>query len=160
MESEDSIKLAVSEMAIGCQRLLNADYVIATGPLPIYDPAGSDVPEFWYALVTPAGLSIRSSPYAGNPDILKVLSAKRALNWVAAEHRWGPQRMLEFNFVAAATRKSVNSNMPIGLLGSKLSTARCVLDVPHGRTPSCPPATTSAPSGVTPREYRKSFDPP
>ena len=84
-ESEDSIKRAVGEMAMACKRLLNADYVLATGPLPIYDPAGSEVPEFWYALVTPAGLSVRSSPYAGNPDILKVLSAKRALNWLRLE---------------------------------------------------------------------------
>ena len=75
----------VGEMAKGCKRLLNSDYVLATGPLPIYDPAGSSVPDFWYALATPNGLSVRSSPYAGNPDILKILSAKRALNWLRLE---------------------------------------------------------------------------
>ena len=82
---EGPIEIVVGEMAKGCKRLLNSDYVLATGPLPIYDPAGSSVPDFWYALATPAGLSVRSSPYAGNPDILKVLSAKRALNWLRLE---------------------------------------------------------------------------
>jgi nicotinamide-nucleotide amidase len=84
-ESEVTIKAAVGEMAKECKRLLNADYVLATGPLPIYDPDGPAVPDFWYALATPAGLSVRSSPYAGNPDILKTLSAKRALNWLRLE---------------------------------------------------------------------------
>jgi nicotinamide-nucleotide amidase len=84
-ETHGTVQTMVRQMAKGCQRLLNTDYVLATGPLPIYDPAGSLVPEFWYALATPAGLSIRSSPYAGNPDILKILSAKRALNWLRLE---------------------------------------------------------------------------
>ena len=75
----------VGELADAVRRLLGADYVLATGSLPQYDPAGSVVPEFWYALATPAGVSIRSSPYAGNPDILQTLSAKRALNWLRLE---------------------------------------------------------------------------
>lgn len=75
----------VRELAHAGQRLFNADYVLATGPLPQYDPAGSIVPEFWHALATPNGINVRSSPYAGNPDILKVLSAKRALNWLRLE---------------------------------------------------------------------------
>lgn len=82
---EGPIEMMVGEMAKECKRLLNSDYALATGPLPIYDPAGSAVPDFWYALATPAGVSVRSSPYAGNPDILKVLSAKRALNWLRLE---------------------------------------------------------------------------
>jgi nicotinamide-nucleotide amidase len=84
-ETEGAAKTEVGEMAAGCKRLLKTDYVLATGPMPIYDPDGSAVPDFWYALATPNGLSIRSSPYAGNPDILKVLSAKRALNWLRLE---------------------------------------------------------------------------
>jgi len=82
---EGPIEMMIGEMAKGCKRFLNSDYVLATGPLPIYDPAGSSVPDFWYALATPNGLSVRSSPYAGNPDILKILSAKRALNWLRLE---------------------------------------------------------------------------
>lgn len=77
--------MLVGELADGCKRLLKTDYALATGPLPDYDPAGSAVPEFWYALATPEGVSVRSSPYAGNPDILKTLSAKRALNWLRLE---------------------------------------------------------------------------
>jgi nicotinamide-nucleotide amidase len=84
-EFELPVKTVVGELAKGCQRLLKTDYALSTGPLPQYDPAGSDVPEFWYALATPSSVSVRSSPYAGNPDILKLLSAKRALNWLRLE---------------------------------------------------------------------------
>lgn len=81
----DPIGVAVGRLARGGRQLFGADYVLATGPLPDYDPAGSAVPEFWYALATASGASVRSSPYAGNPDILKFLSAKRALNWLRLE---------------------------------------------------------------------------
>ncbi len=75
----------VGELAAAGRQLFNADYALATGPLPQYDPASTIVPEFWYALASPSGVSVRSSPYAGNPDILKILSAKRALNWLRLE---------------------------------------------------------------------------
>jgi nicotinamide-nucleotide amidase len=84
-QEHGEIQSMVGRLAVGAKRLLKADYGLATGPLPEYDPAGSIVPEFWYALATPAAVSIRSSPYAGNPDILKTLSAKRALNWLRLE---------------------------------------------------------------------------
>jgi nicotinamide-nucleotide amidase len=75
----------VGELARGCKKLLSTNYVLATGPLPNYDPTGSVVPDFWYALAKPTGISVRTSPYAGNPHILKILSAKRALNWLRLE---------------------------------------------------------------------------
>jgi nicotinamide-nucleotide amidase len=82
---DEEIKAEVAELARVGQKLFRGDYVLATGPLPDYDPDSSIIPEFHYALASPNGVAVRSSPYAGNPDILKLLSAKRALNWIRLE---------------------------------------------------------------------------
>ncbi len=35
---------------------------------------------FWYAVAGPQGATVKSSPYAGHPDILKMRGGKQALN--------------------------------------------------------------------------------
>jgi nicotinamide mononucleotide (NMN) deamidase PncC len=75
----------VSALATAARKRLNADYALAVGELPNFDPAASIPPRFHYAVATPAGVRARSSPYAGPADILKLRAAKQALNLLRLE---------------------------------------------------------------------------
>jgi nicotinamide-nucleotide amidase len=80
----------VGALAGACRTCLGADYALAVGELPNYDPTAAAPPVFHYAVATPTGLRARSSPYAGAPDILKIRAAKQALNLLRLEllHAW------------------------------------------------------------------------
>ena len=56
---EEPIETLIGELAKGCKRLLKTDYALATGPLPHYDPAGSDSAGF---LVRPRDTDRRFRP--------------------------------------------------------------------------------------------------
>ncbi len=77
----DSLRAVVEADAAACQQRMAADFAIATGPAPAADPSAPS-PDFWYALATPEGVQVRSSPYGGPPDILKPRAAKQTLNWL------------------------------------------------------------------------------
>jgi nicotinamide-nucleotide amidase len=75
----------VGALASACRTRLGADYGLAVGELPNYDPTAAAPPIFHYAVATPRGLRARSSPYAGPADILKLRAAKQALNLLRLE---------------------------------------------------------------------------
>ncbi len=75
----------VSALAIACRDRFGADYALAVGELPLYDPAAATPPRFHYAVATPTGVRARSSPYAGPSEILKLRAAKQALNLLRLE---------------------------------------------------------------------------
>ena len=77
----DTPRAIVEANATACRQRIGADFALATGPAPAADPSAPS-PDFWYALATPAGVQIRSSPYGGPPDILKPRAAKQTLNWL------------------------------------------------------------------------------
>jgi nicotinamide-nucleotide amidase len=82
---DSSPESLVSSLAIACRNRLSADYALAVGELPLYDPAAATPPRFHYAIATPTGVRARSSPYAGPADILKLRAAKQALNLLRLE---------------------------------------------------------------------------
>lgn len=57
-----------------------ADYGLSVGELPSVDPTAQDPPLLWYAVATRENVIVKSSPYAGHPDILKARGSKQALN--------------------------------------------------------------------------------
>jgi nicotinamide mononucleotide (NMN) deamidase PncC len=72
----------VRRAAEACRAKFAADYGLAVGPFPQVDPETADPEPFHVALATAEGTELRSYPFAGHPELLKVLSAKRALNVV------------------------------------------------------------------------------
>ncbi len=70
----------VALMAEAVRGKLGADYGLAVGELPSVDPQVAEPPMFWYAVAGPHGATVKSSPYAGHPDILKMRGGKQALN--------------------------------------------------------------------------------
>lgn len=75
----------VEVLARGCRERLGADYGLAVSDFPEYDPHASQPHPVHYALSTAAGLTVKSSPFAGHLAILKALSAKRAMNLLRLE---------------------------------------------------------------------------
>jgi nicotinamide-nucleotide amidase len=69
-----------ARMASACRERLGADYGLAVGPLPKFDPAASDPKPVFFALATAAGVSTRSMPFSAHPALLKALCGKNALD--------------------------------------------------------------------------------
>ncbi len=67
-------------MAQNCRHRFNADLGLAVGPFPEFDPNASHPERFHVALATQDGISSKSYAFAGHPALLRLLSAKRALN--------------------------------------------------------------------------------
>ena len=69
-------------MAIGCRKRFGADYAVAAGKFPEFDPSAAEPKPVYFALAGPKGVEVEKFPFAGHPALLKTLSAKRALNMV------------------------------------------------------------------------------
>lgn len=80
-----SLESQLASLATAARQRLAADYALATGELPDYNPAAATPPKFHVALASPSGVSSRSTPYAGPADILKLRAAKQALNLLRLE---------------------------------------------------------------------------
>lgn len=71
---------AVKAMAKACRERVEADFGLAIGPFPHFDPAASVPGRVHFALATSETVFMRSSPFAGHPAILKPRAAKQALD--------------------------------------------------------------------------------
>ena len=71
---------ATRATAVACRERFGSDYALAVGPFPGSDVGGSEPGEFRFALATPSGVTVKSSPFAGHSSILKPRAAKQALN--------------------------------------------------------------------------------
>lgn len=58
------------------------DYALAIGPFPSADSATTSPGEVHFAIATRAGTLVKSSPFAGHPEILKPRAAKQMLNFL------------------------------------------------------------------------------
>ncbi len=72
----------VRAMAAACRESLAADLAVAVGPVPPSDPPAAEPKPLYFALAGPSGIRVKSTPYTAHPDLLRVLSAKYALNLV------------------------------------------------------------------------------
>lgn len=70
----------IAAMARACRENFGADYGLAVGELPQVNPTASEPPLLYFAVATPSETIVKSSPYAGHPDILKMRGGKQALN--------------------------------------------------------------------------------
>lgn len=68
------------ELAANIRTRLGAHYGLVVGAFPKIDPDADEPPSFFLALATPDTIHIKSSPFAGHPEILKARAAKQALN--------------------------------------------------------------------------------
>ena len=59
-----------------------ANLAISVGPFPQADSATTSPGEVYFAIATSAGTLVRSSPFAGHPEILKPRAAKQVLNFL------------------------------------------------------------------------------
>lgn len=75
---EEAIKL----LAVQTRDKFQADYALAIGPFPPVSSVASEPGSVPLALATPNGVFARSIVFAGHPDLLKQLAAKRALNYL------------------------------------------------------------------------------
>jgi nicotinamide-nucleotide amidase len=70
----------IAAMARACRENFGADYGLAVGELPQVNPTASEPPLLYFAVATPSEIVVKSSPFAGHPDILKMRGGKQALN--------------------------------------------------------------------------------
>jgi nicotinamide-nucleotide amidase len=70
----------VADIARACRAKFNADYGLAVGELTVSKLPTSEPPNLYFAVASPQGVSVKSTPYAGHPDLLKTRGAKQALN--------------------------------------------------------------------------------
>ncbi|MHB1036335.1 MAG: CinA family nicotinamide mononucleotide deamidase-related protein [Pirellulales bacterium] len=73
---------AVEMMATNCRRRFGADYALAVGPFPKFDPQRSEPEQLFLALAAREGTTIKAVPFAAHPEILLPLSSKQAMNMV------------------------------------------------------------------------------
>lgn len=71
---------AVRAMALGCRRRFATDYALAVGLFGRLGSSASGPEPVFFGLATLDGVNVEQHPYAGHPDVLKVFSAKRALD--------------------------------------------------------------------------------
>lgn len=67
-------------MATSCRERSGADYALAIGKFPDFDPQSAKPPLSYFALASADGVMTRSSPFAAHPAILKPRAGKQALN--------------------------------------------------------------------------------
>ena len=72
----------VRAMAAACRESLAVDLAVAVGPVPSVDPPAADPKPIFFALAGPSGVRVTSPPYAAHPDLLRILTAKQAMNLV------------------------------------------------------------------------------
>ena len=70
---------SAAALASGCRQQFGADYGLAIGKFPIFDPACEPL-SYYFALASADGVTVRSSPFAAHPSILKARAGKQALN--------------------------------------------------------------------------------
>jgi nicotinamide-nucleotide amidase len=72
----------VRKVAEDCREAMEANLGLAVGPVPLFDPQSAEPKPLWFALAGPSGVRVKSTPYAAHPDLLRILSAKHAMNLV------------------------------------------------------------------------------
>jgi nicotinamide-nucleotide amidase len=72
----------IERLAQNCRDRWKADCALAIGPFPPQSEPGEAPGEVQFALATSLGVLCRSALFAGHPDLLLELSAKRALNYL------------------------------------------------------------------------------
>ena len=72
----------VEAIAQAARRLMPADLVLVTGPVPLFEPSMKKSPKVSYALASAEGTIVRSAPMLGDRSLHVVRSAKQALNMV------------------------------------------------------------------------------
>lgn len=70
----------ISGMARACRAKFNSDYALAVGELRLKESPAPGPPTLYFAVAGPHDVVVKSSPYAGHPDLLKTRGAKQALN--------------------------------------------------------------------------------
>jgi nicotinamide-nucleotide amidase len=70
----------VRGLARQCQESYQTDFAIALGPFPDANPVATRPGDVYYAWAGPTGIEVRSTLYAGHPDILTSRTIKTALN--------------------------------------------------------------------------------
>lgn len=84
----------VQSLASGCRANFQTDYALALGPFPPPGESSAGPPPVHMAVAEQTAVHVRSTPYAGHPDILLARTVKEALNFLrldllrlAAENR-------------------------------------------------------------------------
>lgn len=73
---------AIQAVAEACRRQFAVDYALALGPFPEFDPSAPEPKPVRVALASADGVRLKELAFAGHPDLLKILSAKQAVNMV------------------------------------------------------------------------------
>jgi nicotinamide-nucleotide amidase len=78
--SADGQRRGVVAMASACRRRFAADYGLAVGPFPHFDPTARDPKPVFFAMATAEGVATKSMPFSAHPALLKALCGKNALD--------------------------------------------------------------------------------
>ena len=69
-------------MATACRKQFGADFGLAISEFPAFDPNAKKPAEYCFAVASAEGVHTKAAPYVTHPSILKVLGAKRAMNFL------------------------------------------------------------------------------
>jgi nicotinamide mononucleotide (NMN) deamidase PncC len=69
-----------SAMASACREKAGADYGLAIGQFPPFEPQAAEPASYFFALASRSAVVVRSSPFAAHPAILVPRAGKQALN--------------------------------------------------------------------------------
>ena len=67
-------------LAAACRDTFHADYGLSVSAFPPFDPQATTPGTVYFGLADKRGVTVKSTPYWGHPDILKTRCAKHALN--------------------------------------------------------------------------------
>ena len=79
-DSPEARQRLAAAMASACRQRFGADFGLAVGPFPKFDPAASDPKPVFFGLASPEGVSTKSMFFSAHPALIKVLCGKTALD--------------------------------------------------------------------------------
>lgn len=82
LSAEEESADYVAAMASCTRTSSGADLALAVGPFPQPDAPGQTPGEVHFGIATLSGTLVKSSPFAGHPEILRPRAAKQALNFL------------------------------------------------------------------------------
>jgi nicotinamide-nucleotide amidase len=78
----------LAAVAQACRAKFDADFGLTVGELPHVDSPAAETPLLHFAVAHRGGVTVKSAPYIGHPDILKTRGAKQALNLLRLTLLW------------------------------------------------------------------------
>jgi hypothetical protein len=79
----------MEQLAVRCREMFGTDHALAIGPFPPPADDATETRDVQIAFASPGGVTLRTTPFAGHPDVVVARVVKSALNFVRLQLRDG-----------------------------------------------------------------------